>query len=46
MWSRRSPSGSRNNADPVLSADGCELYFSSTRDADGRYQLFHAPVTK
>lgn len=31
------------DGDPMLSADGCELYFASTR-ADGRYRLFRARV--
>jgi Tol biopolymer transport system component len=31
--------------DPMLSADGCELYFASTRDG-GRFHLFHAQITK
>ncbi|TMQ06130.1 MAG: hypothetical protein E6J91_38695 [Deltaproteobacteria bacterium] len=34
-----------NDFDPVLSADGCELYFASTRDG-GRFHLFHAQVMK
>jgi hypothetical protein len=32
-----------DDGDPVLSADGCELYFASTR-AGGNYHLFHARV--
>ena len=32
--------------EPVLSADGCELYFASDRDPDHRFHLFHARVTK
>src|SRR5262249_16286705 len=32
-----------NDGDPVLSADGCELYFASERDG-GKYHLFHATV--
>jgi hypothetical protein len=35
-----------NDADPMLSADGCELYFASDRDGGGKYHLFHATVTK
>lgn len=35
-----------NEIDPVLSQDGCELYFASDRDADGHYHLFHAAVVK
>jgi Tol biopolymer transport system component len=31
--------------DPVLAADGCELYFASNR-RDGKYHLFHAPVSR
>ena len=31
--------------DPVLSADGCELYFSSTRNG-GTFHIFHAQVTR
>jgi hypothetical protein len=34
-----------NDGDPMLSADGCELYFASQRDG-GKYHLFHATVTK
>ncbi|HEX3757650.1 MAG TPA: hypothetical protein VHW23_03050 [Kofleriaceae bacterium] len=34
-----------NELDPVLSPDGCELYFSSDRDPDKRFHLFHARVT-
>lgn len=30
-----------NEGDPFLSADGCELYFSSTR-SDGKYHMFRA----
>jgi hypothetical protein len=30
----------------VLSADGCELYFSSNRSVDGKYHLYHAQVAK
>jgi Tol biopolymer transport system component len=30
----------------VLSADGCELYFASNRDADGHFHLFHARITR
>ena len=29
----------------MLSDDGCELYFASTRNG-GKYHLFHAKVTK
>jgi hypothetical protein len=32
-----------DDGDPVLSADGCEVYFASTR-AGGKYHLFHARV--
>lgn len=35
-----------NEMDPVLSADGCELYFASDRDADGLLHLFRAQVTR
>jgi Tol biopolymer transport system component len=35
-----------NEFDPMLSPDGCELYFSSTRKADGKFHLFHAQITK
>jgi hypothetical protein len=34
-----------DDGDPMLSADGCELYFSSKR-VGGKYQLFHAQVMK
>jgi WD40-like Beta Propeller Repeat len=34
-----------NDGDPMLSADGCELYFASERNG-GKYHLFHATVTK
>jgi Tol biopolymer transport system component len=37
--------GNADDGDPVLSADGCELYFASTR-VDGRHQLFRARVTQ
>jgi hypothetical protein len=30
--------------DPVLSQDGCELYFASDRDTDRRFHLFHAQI--
>ena len=33
------------DGDPMLSADGCELYFASTRDG-GKFHLFHARITK
>jgi hypothetical protein len=33
-----------NEAGPMLSADGCELYFASDRDGGSRYHLFHAQV--
>jgi len=36
---------SSNEIGPVLSHDGCELYFASDRDADQHYHLFHARVT-
>lgn len=32
--------------DPVLSHDGCELYFASDRDPGGHFHLFHAQITK
>lgn len=35
-----------DDADPMLSADGCELYFSSNRGSDGKYHLFHARIMK
>lgn len=31
---------------PVLSPDGCELYFASDRDPDAHLHLFHAQVTR
>jgi hypothetical protein len=34
-----------NEFDPVLSADGCELYFASTR-RDAKFHLFRADVTR
>lgn len=34
-----------NDGDPMLSADGCELYFASQRSG-GKYHLFHAQITK
>lgn len=37
--------GNMEDDDPVLSADGCDLYFSSTRNG-GKYHLFHASVTR
>jgi len=37
--------GSMEDDDPVLSDDGCELYFSSNRNG-GKFHLFHAQVTK
>lgn len=30
------------DGDPMLSADGCELYFASNRAGDGKYHLFRA----
>jgi Tol biopolymer transport system component len=39
-----SVNGDQDDGDPVLSADGCELYFSSTR-VGGKHHLFHAQVT-
>jgi Tol biopolymer transport system component len=33
-----------DDGDPILSTDGCELYFASTRAADGKYHLLHARV--
>jgi hypothetical protein len=33
----------QDDGDPMLSADGCELYFASTR-AGGKHHLFHARV--
>ena len=35
-----------NEIDPVLSQDGCELYFASDRDSDGHYHLFRAQITR
>ena len=35
--------GDKDDGDPVLSDDGCELYFASTRNGD-KYHLFHALV--
>lgn len=32
--------------DPVLSPDGCELYFASDRDTDRHFHLFHAQITR
>jgi Tol biopolymer transport system component len=32
--------------DPVLSQDGCELYFASDRDTDRHFHLFHAQITR
>jgi Tol biopolymer transport system component len=37
--------GASNDGDPVLSADGCELYFASDRNG-GKYHLFHAEIAK
>jgi Tol biopolymer transport system component len=34
-----------NDGDPVLSADGCDLYFASQRSG-GKYHLFHATIAK
>jgi Tol biopolymer transport system component len=34
----------QEDGDPVLSADGCELYFASTR-VGGKHHLFRAQVT-
>jgi hypothetical protein len=31
--------------DPALSADGCDLYFASTRNG-GKFHIFHAQVTR
>ncbi|HEX7843017.1 MAG TPA: hypothetical protein VF469_36340 [Kofleriaceae bacterium] len=36
---------SGSEVDPILSDDGCELYFSSTQ-RDGKHHIFHAQVTK
>jgi Tol biopolymer transport system component len=36
--------GDKDDGDPMLSDDGCELYFASTR-VGGKYHLFHAQVT-
>jgi len=36
--------GSMNDGDPMLSADGCELYFSSSRTG-GDYDLYVATIT-
>jgi hypothetical protein len=33
------------DGDPMLSADGCELYFASNRASDGKYHLFRAAMT-
>jgi Tol biopolymer transport system component len=35
-----------DDVDPVLGADGCDLYFSSNRDPGGTFHLFHARVMK
>jgi Tol biopolymer transport system component len=35
-----------SEAEAVLSPDGCELYFTSDRDAGGHFHLFHAQITK
>jgi Tol biopolymer transport system component len=35
-----------NEAEAVLSPDGCELYFTSDRDPGGHFHLFHAQITK
>jgi hypothetical protein len=35
-----------NDAEAVLSPDGCELYFTSDRDPGGHFHLFHAQITK
>jgi Tol biopolymer transport system component len=35
---------SSSEIDPVLSQDGCELYFASDRDADHRFHLFRARI--
>ena len=35
----------QEDGDPMLSADGCELYFASTRNGD-KYHLFRAELTK
>lgn len=35
-----------NDAEPVLSHDGCELYFASDRNASGHFHLFHAQIVK
>jgi hypothetical protein len=37
--------GGTDELNPVLSADGCELYFSSTRNG-GKLHIFHAQVTQ
>ncbi len=34
------------DGDPMLSADGCELYFASTRASDGKYHLFRAQIAR
>jgi Tol biopolymer transport system component len=34
-----------DDGDPMLTADGCELYFSSTRNG-GKYHVFHAQIAK
>jgi hypothetical protein len=38
--------GDAEDSDPVLSGDSCTLYFTSTRDVDGKYHLFRAQVTR
>jgi WD40 repeat protein len=35
-----------NEFDPALTADGCELFFTSDRDADGKFHLFHVRIAK
>lgn len=37
---------STDDGDPMISADGCELYFSSTRGSGGKYHLLQAQVMR
>jgi hypothetical protein len=39
------PKSLSDDGDPMLSADGCELYFSSTRTG-GDYDLYVAQITR
>jgi len=36
--------GASNDGDPVLSADGCELYFAARRDGD--FDLYVSQVAR